>query len=52
MLEQSPWAWLHLVFRRLPLDWRGMLKLALDIQEIDKQYKISFDVPGVEEKDI
>lgn len=29
-----------------------MLKLALDIQETDKQYRISFDVPGVEEKDI
>ena len=29
-----------------------MLKPALDIQETDKQYKISLEVPGVEEKDI
>lgn len=29
-----------------------MLKLALDVQETDKQCKISFEVPGVEEKDI
>ena len=40
-----------LVMPRLPFDWLGMLKLALDIQETDKQYKMSFDVPGVEEKD-
>ncbi|SLY10265.1 Hsp20/alpha crystallin family protein [Klebsiella pneumoniae] len=33
-------------------DWSGMLKPALDIQETDKQYKITLEVPGVEEKDI
>ena len=37
---------------RLPFDWLGMLKLALDIQETDKQHRISLDGPGVEEKDI
>ncbi|HBQ0866633.1 Spore protein SP21 [Cronobacter sakazakii] len=35
-----------------PSDWSGMLKPALDIQETDKQYKITLEVPGVEEKDI
>jgi HSP20 family protein len=42
---------LALAVPRLPFDWRGMLQLALDSQETDKQYKMSFDVPGVEEKD-
>jgi HSP20 family protein len=32
------------------IDWSGMLKPALDIQETDKQYKITGS--GVEEKDI
>lgn len=36
----------------LSFDWPGMLKLALDIQETDEQYRISFEVPGVEGKDI
>lgn len=35
-----------------PSDLPGMLKPVLDIQETDKQYKISLEVPGVEEKDI
>ncbi|MCG3822563.1 Hsp20 family protein [Escherichia coli] len=34
------------------IHWPGLLKPALDIQETDKQYKISLEVPGVEEKDI
>lgn len=33
-------------------DWPGMLKPALDIQETDKQYQITIEVPGVDEKDI
>jgi HSP20 family protein len=33
-------------------DWPGLLKPALDIQETDKQYRISLEVPGVEQKDI
>lgn len=37
---------------RLPFDWLGMLKLALDIQKTGKQHRISLDGPGVEEKDI
>ncbi len=37
---------------RLPADWPGMLKPALDIQEGDKQYKIALELPGVEEKNI
>jgi HSP20 family protein len=37
---------------RFPSDWPGLLKPALDIQETDKQYRISLEVPGVEEKDI
>ena len=37
---------------RWPSDLPGMLKPVLDIQETDKQYKISLEVPGVEEKDI
>ena len=41
-----------LAMPRWPSDWPGMLKPALDIQETDKQYKISLEVPGVEEKDI
>lgn len=41
-----------LAMPRLPSEWPGMLKPALDIQETDKQYKISLEVPGVEEKDI
>ncbi|EIY3123759.1 Hsp20 family protein [Escherichia coli] len=34
------------------IHWPGLMKPALDIQETDKQYKISLEVPGVEEKDI
>lgn len=37
---------------RWPSEWSGMLKPALDIQETDKQYRITLEVPGVEEKDI
>ncbi len=39
-------------FPRWPSEWAGMLKPALDIQESDKQYRITLEVPGVEEKDI
>ena len=39
-----------LALPRWPADWPGMLKPALDIQETDKQYKISLEVPGVEER--
>ena len=35
-----------------PSDLPDMLKPVVDIQETDKQYKISLEVPGVEEKDI
>jgi HSP20 family protein len=41
-----------LTLPRLPSDWPGLLKPALDIQETDKQYVITLEVPGVEEKDI
>ena len=37
-----------LAMPRLPSDWSGMLKPALDIQETDKRYKIALEVPGVE----
>lgn len=37
---------------RWPSDLPDMLKPVVDIQETDKQYKISLEVPGVEEKDI
>jgi HSP20 family protein len=37
---------------RWPSEWSDMLKPALDIQETDKQYRITLEVPGVEEKDI
>lgn len=37
---------------RLPFDWLGMLKLALVFHETDKQYRISLDGPGVEEKNM
>ena len=43
---------LALAVPRGPFDWPGMFKLALGLQEADKQYRISFEVPGVEEKDI
>ncbi|MCE5360874.1 MAG: Hsp20/alpha crystallin family protein [Acidithiobacillus sp.] len=41
-----------LAWPRLSADWPGLLRPALDIQETDKQYKISLEIPGVEEKDI
>ncbi len=41
-----------LAMPRWPSEWPGMLKPALDIQETDKQYRITLEVPGVEEKDI
>jgi HSP20 family protein len=41
-----------LTMPRLPSDWPGMLKPALDIRETEKQYVITLEVPGVEEKDI
>lgn len=36
----------------LPSDWSGVLKPALDIQETDTQYKITLELPGVDEKAI
>lgn len=32
--------------------WPGLLRPALDIQETDDQYRITLEVPGVEQKDI
>ena len=32
--------------------WGGVLHPALDIQELEKQYRITVEVPGVDEKDI
>lgn len=32
--------------------WQGLLRPAVDIRETDKQYVISLEVPGVEEKDL
>lgn len=32
--------------------WQGLLRPALDIQETDTQYRITLEVPGVDEKDI
>ena len=32
--------------------WQGMLRPSVDIQETDKQYLITLEVPGVDEKDI
>jgi HSP20 family protein len=41
-----------LAMPRFSSDWPTLLKPALDIQETEKQYNISLEVPGVEEKDI
>lgn len=32
--------------------WGAILRPALDIQETDRQYRISLEIPGVDEKDI
>jgi HSP20 family protein len=32
--------------------WGSVLRPALDIQETDRQYRISLEIPGVDEKDI
>ncbi|RCN55701.1 Hsp20/alpha crystallin family protein [Acidiferrobacter thiooxydans] len=37
---------------RVAPEWQGLLRPSLDIQETDKQYRITLEVPGVEEKDI
>lgn len=44
--------WSRLAFHAVTPAWEGMLRPALDIQETDKQYRITLEVPGVEEKDI
>ncbi len=45
-------SWPRLALPALPSDWQGMLRPALDIEETDKQYRITLEVPGVDEKDI
>lgn len=45
-------AWPRLSLPPLPTAWQGMLRPALDIQETVKQYRITLEIPGVEEKDI
>ncbi|MEN9493439.1 MAG: hypothetical protein RJA63_3888, partial [Pseudomonadota bacterium] len=44
--------WPRLTLPTVASEWRGLLRPALDIQESDKQYRITLEVPGVEEKDI
>jgi HSP20 family protein len=44
--------WPRLALPGVPSAWPGLLRPALDIQETDKQYRITLEVPGVEEKDI
>ncbi len=33
-------------------EWQGVLRPSIDIQESDKQYIVTLEIPGVEEKDI
>jgi HSP20 family protein len=33
-------------------EWQGVLRPSLDIHETDKQYRITLEVPGVEQADI
>ncbi|MDE2128881.1 MAG: Hsp20/alpha crystallin family protein [Betaproteobacteria bacterium] len=45
-------SWPRLSWPRVAPEWQGLLRPSLDIQETDKQYRITLEVPGVEEKDI
>ncbi len=45
-------SWPRLAWPGVTPAWQGLLRPSLDIQETDKQYRISLEVPGVEEKDI
>ena len=44
--------WPRLTLPTVASEWRGLLRPALDIQESDKQYRITLEAPGVDEKDI
>lgn len=44
--------WPRLTLSTMAPEWQGLLRPALDIQETDKQYLITMEAPGVEEKDI
>ena len=39
--------WPRLTLPTVASEWRGLLRPALDIQESDKQYRITLEVPGV-----
>ncbi len=44
--------WPRLTLPAVASEWQGLMRPALDIQETDKQYRITLEVPGVDEKDI
>lgn len=44
--------WPRLSLPAMASEWQGLLRPALDIQEKDNQYRITLEVPGVDEKDI
>ncbi len=45
-------SWPRLTLPSVPSQMQGLLRPSLDIQETDKQYQITLELPGVEEKDI
>lgn len=44
--------WPRLALPTSASPWPGLLRPALDLQETDKQYRITLEAPGVDEKDI
>lgn len=44
--------WPSLTLPSVASDWQDLLRPSLDIHETDPQYRITLEVPGVDEKDI
>ena len=44
--------WPSLTLPSVASEWRDLLRPSLDIHETDQQYRVTLEVPGVEEKDI
>lgn len=44
--------WPSLTLPSVASDWEDLLRPSLDIHETDQQYRITLEVPGVDEKDI